>query len=173
MLVLDATAHSERIAEILSRLDETATRLATSLERAGERAERASTGWTPAQVGAHVALVNESLASVIDGTGSGAGPAPADFKERAWADVVSQVPARNEAPARFVPPSRVSAADAVAQVQRSAARLYDALAGLTPERGAYCFTNRAVGTITLYQAGEFAIAHMIRHNQQAKRLLEG
>ncbi len=130
MLALDPTSHSERIGDLLGRLNETTTRLASRLERAGARAERATMGWTPAQVGAHVALVNESLASIIDGSAPGACPAPDGFQERAWSDVVSQVPARNEAPARFHPPTVVSAFDAVDEVRRSAARLTDALSRL-------------------------------------------
>jgi hypothetical protein len=164
-------AHSARIADLLARIDEATTRFAGRLERAGDRAARADVGWSPAQVGAHVAMVNDSLASVIDGTTSGAVPAAEDFKERSWPDIVGQVPARNEAPARFVPPATVTAAAALEQLHQSVAHLRRAVSSLTPERGAYCFTNRVVGTITLYQTAEFAVAHMIRHNQQAKRIL--
>jgi hypothetical protein len=56
-------------------------------------------------------------------------------------------------------------------MRSSTARLRDAVSGLTPERSGLCITHRAVGTITLYQVGDFAIAHMIRHNHQAKRVL--
>jgi hypothetical protein len=95
------------------------------------------------------------------------------FQERAWGDVVRDVPARNEAPRRFHPPAQVTLADALAEFRRSAAHLTHALENLPEDRGDYCITNKAVGTISLRQAGEFAIAHMIRHNQQMKRVLEG
>jgi hypothetical protein len=83
------------------------------------------------------------------------------------------VPARNESPARFLPPASVAAGDALDQFGQSVSHLARAIESLTPDRARYCITNRTVGTITLYQAGDFAIAHMIRHNMQAKRVLEG
>jgi hypothetical protein len=167
----DAT-HDLRITDLLGRLRETGSRYASRLENAGARAEQAETGWTPAQVAVHVALVNKNLASVIDGSLPGAVPPAADFQERAWSDIVRGVPARNEAPARFHPPAVVTAGDAAATVHQSVAHLSRAIETLTPERARMCITNRAVGTITLYQAGDFAIAHMVRHNQQLKRILE-
>jgi hypothetical protein len=163
--------HDRRIADLLGRLRDTSTRFMKRLESAGDRAEQAATGWTPAQVAVHVAMVTENLASVIEGTLPGATPAAADFHEREWADVVRDVPARNEAPARFQPPATVSRDDATSRFQQSVSHLARAVETLTPERACHCITNRVVGTITLYQAGDFAIAHMIRHNQQLKRIL--
>lgn len=164
-------SHSERVADLLTRLDEATARFTSRLERAGARAEQAETGWTPAQIAAHVSLVNDNFTSVIDGTAAVAAPPPESFTERAWSDVATGIPTRFQSPARFVPPESVSAADAVDMVRQSAARLRAALAALTPERGPHCFTNRIVGTVNLYQTGEWAIAHIIRHNQQAKRQL--
>ena len=165
--------HQQRITELLGRLSETTTRFVTRLENAGPRAEQAASGWTPAQIAVHVAMVNENLAAVIDGTLPGATPAAAGFQERAWTEVVRHVPARNEAPARFHPPAQVTVSDALTQFRRSVAHLTKAIETLADDRGNYCITNRAVGTISLRQAGDFAIAHMIRHNQQMKRILEG
>ena len=165
------TEHAERISTLVARLDEAADRLATRLERAGARAEQAATGWTPAQLGAHVAMVNDNFTSVFDGTNPAPAPPPPDFKERDWSTIATGIPARFEAPKRFVPPAGVSAADAAEMVRASAARLRSAIANVSAERGRYCFTNPIVGTISVYQAGEWAIAHIIRHNQQAKRIL--
>jgi hypothetical protein len=67
----------------------------------------------------------------------------------------------------------VSGPEAARLVRTSAARLGRALTALSEERGRYCITNRIVGTITVVQMGDWAIAHMIRHNQQAKRTLGG
>ena len=164
-------SHSERIADLLARLDEAANRFAGRLERAGARADRAETGWSAAQVGAHVALVNDNFTSVIDGTNPVATPAPDDFSERSWSTIAAGIPERFDAPARFVPPAGVTGAEAAALVRQSVERLRAAIAALSPERGRYCFTNRIVGAISVYQAGDWAIAHMIRHNQQAKRIL--
>ena len=165
--------HSARIADVLGRLKETTDRFAARIEAAGPRAEQAASGWTPAQIAVHVAMVNDNLAGVIEGSLPGAAAAADGFQERDWAEVVRDVPARNEAPSRFHPPATVAAADAVRQFRDSAAHLSRAIEALPPERAKLCITNRAVGTITLYQAGDFAIAHMIRHNQQAKRVLGG
>jgi hypothetical protein len=167
----NATTHDGRIADILGRLTETSTRFVARFAGAGDRAEQAATGWTPAQVAVHVAMVTENLASVIDGTIPGATPPAEGFREREWPDVVRDVPARNEAPARFQPPATVTAADASSRFEQSVAHLARAIEALTPERARHCITNRVVGTMTLYQAGDFAIAHMIRHNQQLKRIL--
>jgi hypothetical protein len=137
----DTLTHEARVAGILTRFDDTAARLVARLEGAGDRSAPADGGWTPAQIGAHVAMVNSSLASVIDGSGPGATPPPDGFVE------------------------------AVRDLKADTAKLRTALSGLTPERSRLCFTHRLFGMMTLYQVGDFAIAHMIRHNQQAKRVI--
>jgi hypothetical protein len=166
------TTHRARVDEIIGRLRDTTGRFRTRLAQAGPRAEQAATGWSVAQVAVHVAMVNDSLSGVIEGSVEGAAPPAPDFRERPWPEIVRDVPARNEAPRRFHPPDEVTAADAITQFEASAMRLELALSSLSPERATYTITNRVVGTISLYQAGEFAIAHMIRHNVQAKRILE-
>ena len=85
--------HAARVADILSRLDETSQRFVARLERAGPRGQQASEGWTAAQIGMHVGLVNDSFASVIDGSGPGASPPADGFVERTWEEIASQVPA--------------------------------------------------------------------------------
>lgn len=165
-------SHAKRVADLLVRLNEATDRFTARLERAGERAEHAASGWSPSQIGAHVAMVNDSFAALVDGTTPVAAPPAAGFSERSWSVIASAIPARAEAPARLIPPAGVKTADAVERVRHSVNRLTAAIAALTPERGVYCITNRMVGTITLYQVGEWATAHIIRHNQQAKRLLE-
>ena len=164
-------SHAQRIADLVTRLDEAAGRLATRLERAGDRAEHADSGWTAAQVGAHVALVNNSFCAVVDGSAPAARPAPEGFVERPWVDIASGIADRLEAPARVAPPATVSGSEAAHMVRDSAARLGRALTDLSEERGRYCISNPIVGTITVVQMGDWAIAHMIRHNQQAKRIL--
>jgi hypothetical protein len=168
---MDQTAHHNRITDLLSRLQETADRFTARIEAAGTRAEQAASGWTPAQIAVHVALVNRNLAGVIDGSIATAAPPAADFSERPWAEIVRDIPSRNESPERFLPAAGVTAAHGLAQFKDSVAHLTRAIGSLSEERAAHCFTTRTFGTITLYQAGDFAIAHMIRHNQQTKRIL--
>lgn len=164
-------AHAERIQDLLTRLDEAVGRFTARLERAGDRATQATNGWSPAQIGAHVALVNENFTAVIDGSHPVASAPPEGFVERPWTAIAAGVPERFEAPKRFTPPHRISGIEAVARVRESAARLATAIRSLSPDRARHCFSNPIVGTISLYQAGEWAIAHVIRHNQQAKRIL--
>ena len=62
--------------------------------------------------------------------------------------------------------------DALAALDLSARRLEEALLALTLERGATLgITHPAVGTIDLYQVGDWAAAHVRRHNAQAERVL--
>lgn len=167
----DLARHDQRIADLLARLDEAGNRLATRLEGAGDRGNTATAGWSAAQVGAHVALVNAEFAALLDGTTTVAAPPADDFVERPWADIARDIPDRVEAPARLAPPADITVREAAARLRNSTARLRTAIATLSPDRASHCFTNRRVGTITLYQVGDWAIAHMIRHNQQAKRIL--
>lgn len=64
-------------------------------------------------------------------------------------------------------------AEALERLEASAARMRRALDGLTAERGAgHGISHRIVGgPISLYQVVEWATVHIIRHNQQAKRVL--
>ena len=51
-------------------------------------------------------------------------------------------------------------------------RMARALDRLTPERGSGMgLTHPITGPISVYQIGDWATAHVIRHNQQAKRVL--
>jgi hypothetical protein len=168
---MERQSHTQRISDLLARLDEATTRFVARLERAGAQAEATTTGWTVAQIAAHVALVNDNFTSVFDGSNPALQPPPPDFVERPWPVIASGIPERVDAPTRFAPPAGVSGAEAADRVRQSAARLAAAIAALPPERGRSCLTSRLVGTISVYQAGDWAIAHMIRHNQQAKRLL--
>ncbi len=169
---MEPMSHAQRIADLVARLDEAAARFLARLEGAGGRAEAApATGWTVAQIGAHVALVNDNFTSVIDGSNPAAVPAPEGFVERPWSEIAAGIPARIQAVARFEPPPVVTAAEAAARVRESTARLRAAVAALTPERARWCFPSRIAGTVSVYHAGEWAVAHIIRHNQQAKRLL--
>ena len=167
----NAGSHDARITDLVSRLDEAADRLATRLERAGPRAAQATEGWTAAQIGVHVALVNDNFTGVFDGSNPAPAPAPEGFTERPWSEIAQGIPARFSAPTRFEPPADVSGDEAARMVRQSAARLAAAVAQVTPESARCCFTNKIVGTISVYQAGEWAVAHIIRHNQQAKRIL--
>jgi hypothetical protein len=72
----------------------------------------------------------------------------------------------------MTPPSGVRRADAIAALEAAGMKMARAFDALTPERGGRMgVTNAIVGTISVYQIGEWATAHVARHNRQAKRAL--
>jgi hypothetical protein len=63
--------------------------------------------------------------------------------------------------------------DAVAALEASAVKMARAFDTLTVERGAKMgVTNPLVGTINLYQIGDWAAGHVERHLRQVTGLLE-
>ena len=169
-------AHSERIARVTRDFSAALDRLIARLESADAAAAerpRADGGWSAAQIGWHVATVNTVFAGVIVGAVTrNVAPAPAGFVEPAWNEVAARVPPRMNAPAGSHPPAKVAARDAVERLRSSGELMRRALAGLTPERGAgFIVESPIVGTISLNQVGEWATAHIMRHNAQAKAVL--
>lgn len=168
--------HAERIArvtrEFSAALDRLIARLGSVDSAAAER-PRADGGWSAAQIGWHVAAVNNAFAALIVGAVTrGVAPAPDGFVEAPWSEVVARVAPKLNAPAALRPPAEVSAAEAVERLRASGDLLRRALAGLTPERGAGLIVESSiVGTISMNQVGEWATAHVIRHNAQAKAVL--
>ena len=128
-------------------------------------------GWSPAQIAWHVAAVNTAFAALISGERQ-APPLPDGFVERPWDEINKTTPQKIEASGASLPPPGVNMSDALAALDASAMKIESALASLTPERGSgFGITHPAVGTVSLYQVGEWATVHTIRHNAQAKRVL--
>jgi len=166
--------HEARIARMRAAYRESHGRFVQRLKSlSADLAQRTPPGggWSAAQIGWHVAAVDASFAALV----SGERPAPAlpeSFVERAWSDVIASIPDRLEASGSVVPPAAVPIGDVLRALEESAAKLDAALAGLTPARGSrFGVTHEAVGTVSLYQVGDWAVAHTIRHNAQAKRVL--
>jgi uncharacterized damage-inducible protein DinB len=139
----------------------------------GELVERtpAGGGWSAAQIGWHVATVDRLFAELVSGARASQ-PLPDDFRERTWTDIVAGIPQKLEASGGSVPPAEVTRNEALAALAASAQKLEAALEGLAEERGSrFGVTHKAVGTVTLTQIGDWATAHTIRHNAQAKRIL--
>ena len=143
--------------------------------REGEDAavERApADGWSAAQIGWHVAAVNTRFAALIAGDVPAAKPLPDDFVEKPWAAIAAEIPVKLQAPSAAVPPPAVHKKDAVAALEASAVKMARAFDTLTPQRGGMIgVSSPIVGTINLYQVGDWAVAHVARHNAQAKRVL--
>jgi hypothetical protein len=140
-----------------------------------DAAERTDQGrWSAAQVAWHVASVNTRFAALIAGDVPAAKPLPDSYVERPWTEISAAIPDRLEAAAAATPPAKVSRHDAIAALEASAVRMARAFDSLTPERGGRTgVTNALVGTISLYQVGEWAAAHVARHYRQAKEAIEG
>lgn len=172
--MMDVMQHVTRIAQLRDSFAEANQRLVARLRDASdEAAERPPAGgWSASQIGWHVAAVTARFAGMISGEVPTATPLDAAFRERAWTDVAASIPDRLEAPPIAVPPASVRRDDAVSALEAAGERMARALEGLTPERGDRMgITHPIVGAISVYQVGEWATAHVIRHNRQAKRAL--
>jgi len=129
-------------------------------------------GWSAAQIGWHVAAVDASFAGLVSGEQPGAKPLPEGVSETPWSEIVRGIPGKLQAGKRVLPPAGVRRDEALTALMEAAAKLDAALAGLDESRGAgQAITHPIVGTVTLRQIGEWATAHTIRHNAQAKRIL--
>jgi len=166
--------HLGRIRHLRESFAEANERLVARLRRAtDESAQRAPEGgWSPAQIGWHVATVTNRFAGLMSGDLQGTSELPADFLERPWEEVARQIPARVQAPASVHPPPVVRRMDAISALEGAGQRFARALDTVTVQRGARLgITHPVVGSINVYQIGEWAIAHVIRHNKQAKGVL--
>jgi hypothetical protein len=166
---------SLRLAQLRESFDEANQRFLARLRDAtDEAAERSADGggWSASQIGWHVAAVTRRFAGLISGDVPAVAPLDAGFRERAWTDVAASIPDRLEAPAGAVPPESVRREDAIRAVEDAGRQMAFALDGLPPERGDRMgITHPIVGAISVYQIGEWATAHVARHNRQAKRTL--
>jgi hypothetical protein len=128
--------------------------------------------WSAAQVGWHVAAVSTRFAALIAGDVPAAKPLPADFVERPWPEIAAAIPGALVAAPAAVPPAAVTRHNAIAALEASAVQMARALDTLTPERGARIgVTSPVVGTINLYQVGNWAVTHVERHYGQVQRAL--
>ena len=167
--------HLTRVRHLREAFAEANERLVARLRRVDDgAAEAAASGaWSAAQIGWHVARVSTRFAGLLSGELPGAQPLPDGFHPREWTAITGEMPARLKAPGGVEPPAGVRRSDAIAALEASGVRMARAFDALTPDRGAHLGVTSPVvgGTITLYQLGEWATAHVIRHNRQAKRAL--
>lgn len=168
-------AHLARVRHLREAFSSANERLVGRLRAIDDGAAERSVGaaWSAAQIGWHVATVNTRFAALLAGDVAAAKPLPEGFQEKPWAEIAAAMPDRLDAPAAAVPPPAVRRGDAIAALESSALKMARALDTLTAERGAALgVTNAIVGTINLYQVGEWAAAHVERHTRQLARALE-
>lgn len=168
------SAHLARVRHLRESFASANEHLVSRLRAADDAlAERPTAGgWSAAQVAWHVAAVNTRFAAVLAGDVPAAKPLDDSFVERPWESIAGSMPEKLTASAAAVPPPHVTRRDAIAALESSAVKIAQAFDTLTPERGARIgVTNPIVGTINLYQVGEWAAAHVRRHDAQAERAL--
>ena len=168
--------HFERLGHIREAFAQANERLVARLRKADDDSARRvpeGGGWTAAQIGWHVAKVTNRFAALMSGEVAGVERLPVDFRERAWPEIAAVMPARLQAPDAFRPPPAVARAEAIALLEASGVRMARALDLVTAERGAAFGIKSPIvgGLINVYQIGEWATAHVARHNKQAKRVL--
>ena len=167
--------HTERIERMRKAYREAHERFVKRLRDApADAIERVPPdgGWSAAQIGWHVAAVDAQFAGLMSGERPGAQPLADGAAEKAWTEIVAGIPAKLEAGKRVQPPALVRREEVLSELEASSAKLDAALAGLDPDRSAtHAITHPIVGTVTLRQIGDWATAHTIRHNAQAKRVL--
>lgn len=167
--------HLARVRQLRASFAEANERFVARLRRVSDEAasRNPSGGWTAAQIAWHVATVNNRFAGLISGEMRGAASLPAGFVERPWQEIAAAIPDRLNAPEAFAPPPAVTRHDAIAALEAAGLRMARAFDTITPERGSTVGISSPLvgGAISVYQIGEWATAHVIRHNRQAKRVL--
>jgi uncharacterized damage-inducible protein DinB len=168
-------SHSEKIARVRQAYGEAHARFVKRLSDAPvDAVERApeTGGWSAAQIGWHVAAVDTSFAGLISGELPGAKELPEGTAAKPWSEVATGIPEKLEAGKRVQPPPAVNRDEVLRALAAAAAKMDAALAGLPEQRGArYAITHPVVGTVAIADIGDWAVAHTIRHNAQAKRVL--
>jgi hypothetical protein len=168
------SSYEERITEVRQAYRGAHERFVARLREASDadvHRQPPDGGWSAAQIGWHVAAVDGSFAAVLSGEVAAAKPLEGTAA-KPWAEIVAAMPGKLEAGRRVQPPPDVRRDDVLAALTASAAKLDAALAALPEDRGSgYAITHPVIGTVALGQIGEWATAHVIRHNAQAKRAL--
>ncbi len=122
--------------------------------------------WSAAQIGWHVALLNDWVAGILTGATAMAQPAAPDFKETLHTltlpDKVKTFPA-------LEPPAVVGRDSALERLRASGQHMSKAIASLTPERGGGYTVTLPFGTLSLYELADFAAGHVTRHLAQVDR----
>jgi len=158
----------DRAAGILARFTAAQTTLLTKLREMPPGAAQHRTDeehWSAAQLGCHVALTNELIASVITGAEPMAKPAPPGFRETfagGSAGMVKVFPT-------LQPPDIVGRDAALERLRLSGQRLSKAIASLTPERGSGYVVELPIGTLSLFELADYTANHVARHAAYVER----
>jgi len=135
-----------------------------------EAAAKAPEGaWNVAQIGWHVGTTTEFLAGAMSGAIAAVMVARPDGFEESLASL--ELPAKIQTFPQLEPPAEVSRETAIEKLRASAAAFAGAADTVSAERcGSEC-VQLPFGTLSLYEIGEFAAAHIHRHLGQVERTL--
>jgi DinB superfamily len=160
---------ADRAATILARFNSAHNDLMWQLrDCAFDAAEQfpGDEGWSAAQIGCHVAMVNDYMAAVLLGEKDLAQPVAADFTEsfdhRA-------LPPKLKTSTSLEPPEVIGIDSALARLRASGHHMSKAIASLTEERGSRYCVKMPFGTLSLFELAEFTAAHVSRHVGQVQR----
>jgi hypothetical protein len=165
-----ANPHEKRIHNAVNAFEEANASMVRLLEALNdEAAKRAPSGggWNAAQVGYHVAISNELFAGILAGAVPMAKPAPPGFNENP--NVFSNVPSKVSTFPALEPPAAVSRDEALSKLRSAQAQIVGAIKALSPDSASGRVMELPFGAITMYQAAEFAGAHIHRHIAQIQR----
>lgn len=170
-----SATYESRINNAINSLQESTTGIVTLLQGLsddGARSVPQGGGWSPAQVGLHVAMTNELFAGILTGGIPMSKPAPAGFVEDP--EVFSKAPSKIKTPDPLEPPaSGVTRTDAIARLRSAQSTAVSAVKTLAPDRASGNVIELPMGVITLYQAAEFLGPHTSRYIAQIQRCLAG
>jgi len=164
--------HDERIAVTVAAFEAAMGRFLVRVEHTPDAVAEAAQpdgGWNVAGIAYHVAVTNEAFAGLVDGSVPLAREPEPDFEETPFPEITALVPDKLDAPAKFHPPAGITKAEALTRARASQERLAGALRALPEARGLWTVKS-ILGHLSLYQVGDWAVAHVARHNAQAKRV---
>ena len=122
--------------------------------------------WTAAQIGWHVATMNDWIAGVLIGTTPLAEPAAPGFRETVH---MHALPDKLKTSPALEPPAIVGRDSAVEKLRASGQHMSKAIASLTEERGNGFTVTLPVGTMSLFELADYASGHIARHISQIDR----
>jgi len=162
--------HAARIRNIESEFGQAIDQLIARLRALDDAAatHQSAEGWTPAQIGVHVALTNEFLSAVIRGDVKEMYvPRQDDFTE---SFATLQLPDKVKTFPALEPPTGASKSDAAEKLHQSGETFAHALPTATLERCVSTCVKMPFGVLfSLYEVAEFATSHVHRHIAQVNR----
>jgi hypothetical protein len=159
---------ADRAAGILARFTAAQTTLLTKLREMPPGAAQQPMDdmhWSAAQLGCHVALTNELIASVITGDRPMAEPAPPGFQETFDGNTKGMV----KVFPTLQPPEIVGRDAALERLRISGQHLCKAIASLSAERGSGYVVRLPFGTLSLFELADYTAAHVARHASHVER----